>query len=155
MVSLLENVDLYHLIPLGVEDMDRAGETGIERMDCPKDFQRLVLICHRCPDQGRFIGPPEPPGIAWGGIPGGWHHCLIIENFLVFDLYPVPEGAAWSFVQAITGSFIRPACGVPLFVIVGVIITFSDIIYQLVEPFWRFLGNEKAVNAAGGGSAEC
>jgi len=74
----LNSLDLYDLVPVFVEHMDRAGKAGIKGMDRPEDLKRFLRVLHRVTQKGCFIRTEGILTIPRSCIPGRRNNCLVI-----------------------------------------------------------------------------
>ena len=74
------DIDLSQGLTIRIDEMDGAADTGIEAMDRPQDFQRLLDIDQTMADQGALVGAGGILAIARSGIPLTGDDTLIIRD---------------------------------------------------------------------------
>ncbi len=100
-----ERADLVNIPPLLVIEMDRTRDTGVERVNCPEDFQRLVGVLDRRPDQRCLVRRHLSLRITRRCVPGARHHELVIVDLLVLDDNPVRQRSTRGFRQPYASCF--------------------------------------------------
>src|SRR4030042_3528286 len=75
-------------------NVNGASQTGVEGADNAPQLKRLVLILYPGTDKGLFHRPGLSVVVLRRHIPGAWHHTLVIGNFLIFYLNPVPQSTS-------------------------------------------------------------
>src|SRR5512144_1023459 len=96
----LQRLDPRDLPSLGVESMDCARQTRVERMNGPQHFERTLRIGHGIPDERSFVRAGLVLIVAWTGVPGGRDDGLVVLDLPVLDDDPVREGSAGRLVEA-------------------------------------------------------
>ena len=94
---LLTYLDLMDMFAVRVVKMDRASETGVERMDRSDYLKRLSVFCYWCSYQCLFVRRTLAFRVTRTCIPCTWNDELIVVDFLVLDADPMRQPAARSF----------------------------------------------------------
>src|SRR5579864_4954494 len=135
--------------PVCIHDVHGASQAGIEGVNGAQNLNRTFRIGYRSLQQSSFVCPALPFSITWPCVPGGGNHGLIILDLLVFDMYPVRQGATWSLVEPETLSFFRPGIRVPLLPVMHSQIAVPKFYAEFLNPFADVASQELSFNRTG------
>jgi hypothetical protein len=80
--------------------MNSARKAGVEGPDDAHQLKRVSLILDTGPNKGLFQRSRLALVIARRHIPGAGYYALITADPLVFDLYPMAQGAPGAVNQS-------------------------------------------------------
>src|SRR5271157_3254616 len=86
-------LDLVNVFAIRIVKVHSTGDTRIERVDRPQDFQRLLRIGQPRANQGLFVSGTLAFGITRRCIPGGGYNELVVVDLPILDLDPMCQGA--------------------------------------------------------------
>lgn len=88
-------------------------------MQCAQNFQWLIGNGKRCIHQTGFKSTNLSFGVPRPTVPGRGNYALVVINFGILDLDPVPQSATWCFCKTSAFGFLGPTGGFPFFDIGG------------------------------------
>src|ERR1035437_8420416 len=97
-----------------VIEMPCRRETWIERVDRPNYLERLIILCHRCTDQGFFVRCTVSFCVTRTRVPGAGYDKLIIVDLAVLNADPMGKSASRSLREANAFTLRGPSRRVPL-----------------------------------------
>src|SRR3990172_3521392 len=95
-----QHLDTGDLPALAVDGVDGAGEARVEGVDGAERLEGQLGVGDRVAHEGRLVRTHLLVLIARTGVPGGWHHRLVVRELAVLDDAPVGEGSAGRLMEA-------------------------------------------------------
>src|SRR5271165_2175099 len=106
-------LNLVNVFALGIVQVNSAGDTRIERVDRPQDFQWLFRISQPRANQGLFVSGTLSLGIARRCIPSARYNELVVVDLPILDFDPMCQRATRRLAQSNPLRGCRPGGGLP------------------------------------------